>query len=582
MVQQYDLGNLQSEREVTDIENRYRVILNKLLFEQEAILFDDLADELYVSRSTLSHDFKEIRKRLAEYDLYVESRANKGVYICGTERDKRRFIMSYFLISPFHRYIQTDQLGEAIDLEIITKIVIEECCEGQLSLSDFVIQNLVIHIFLAVTRIKKGFELAAVDLKSKLFTDEHQVAKAILKRVQQQLQLVFPEQEVDYITLHLLSKGGKTAPIQTLVKKELRKDVLSAMMNLGLDDIYHFSSDLQLIEGVVTHLLTLKVRLDNHIALANPLLKEIQHQYGDVFYLTKKVVQELSFLKGSRLTDDEIAYLTLHFMAAIERSKDSHRFKVLAICSTGLGASQMLRNRLETEFGNRIQVVDVIGYYQLSPDRLKDIDFIVSAVDLSDLFFTVPVFSVSVFLTPKEIKKIKQAMDQKIGKTSTRLVSPPVFTEVNLFDYFSERFFYIFEDSVKKQDVLRILAEGLGEKEEKGFPYRLLDLLTDREKMSSVVFSETIAVPHPIQALSREAKVAVAILKQPLFWDETNQQIHFIFLLSPSIYGNEGFPFVSQKIIELTENKEKQKELLSCTDFSSFMKVLEIDERRFI
>ncbi|MCO4483085.1 hypothetical protein Si021_01622 [Streptococcus infantarius subsp. infantarius] len=37
---------------ITDINDRYNYLLNKLLFEQNEIYFDDLADELFVSRST--------------------------------------------------------------------------------------------------------------------------------------------------------------------------------------------------------------------------------------------------------------------------------------------------------------------------------------------------------------------------------------------------------------------------------------------------------------------------------------------------------------------------------------------------
>ncbi|WP_194282748.1 helix-turn-helix domain-containing protein, partial [Streptococcus pneumoniae] len=64
-------------------DDRLVFILNKLLFEQVPVLFDDLADELYVSRSTLSHDFRKIRVMLSEYNLSIESRANKGVYVSG-------------------------------------------------------------------------------------------------------------------------------------------------------------------------------------------------------------------------------------------------------------------------------------------------------------------------------------------------------------------------------------------------------------------------------------------------------------------------------------------------------------------
>ena len=164
-IQMYDLVNHTIQND-SDVEERYTVILNKLLFEHESILFDDLADELYVSRSTLSHDFKIIRKMLDEYNLKIESRANKGVFILGKESDKRRFIMNYFLGSQFlktvQRHIKMDVLDQNLNLESLTRIVLEECREDNLKLSDFVLQNLVVHIALAIQRVKSGFSVPAI------------------------------------------------------------------------------------------------------------------------------------------------------------------------------------------------------------------------------------------------------------------------------------------------------------------------------------------------------------------------------------------------------------------------------------
>ncbi len=54
-----------------------------------------------------------------------------------------------------------------------------------------------------------------------------------------------------------------------------------------------------------------------------------------------------------------------------------------------------------------LEVVDVIGYYELNQEKIQGIDFIVSAVDLSNLYFQVPVFTVSVFLKNDEIAQIR-------------------------------------------------------------------------------------------------------------------------------------------------------------------------------
>ena len=104
----YELGDdYNTKSSMSQSDDRLAFILNKLLFEQVPVLFDDLVEELYVSRSTLSNDFKKIRQMLAEYNLTIESRANKGVYVSGEELDKRRFIISYFLENQFFKALHS-------------------------------------------------------------------------------------------------------------------------------------------------------------------------------------------------------------------------------------------------------------------------------------------------------------------------------------------------------------------------------------------------------------------------------------------------------------------------------------------
>ena len=497
----YELSEVYSTTSISKGDDRLAFILNKLLFEQVPVLFDDLADELYVSRSTLSHDFKKIRRMLSEYDLSIESRANKGVYISGEERDKRCFIMDYFLGNQFfktlHYHVQSNFFDQTLSLEEIARIVLEECQDAKLKLSDFVLQNLVVHIALAMVRIKSGFEIKNLSCQMSNNDTERKVAKKILARISEVSNQVFPVQEVDYITLHLLAKSQLSQETQTKIsKEEMKRSLVQTFQALGLDDIYHFSSDFQLLEGLITHLMTLQIRLDSRITLNNPLVDEVKKNYSDIFFMTKEILENMETFSQVSISDDEIAYVSLHFLAAIERRKENDKFSVFAICASGFGAAQMLRNRLETEFGNRLEVVDVIGYYELNQEKIQGIDFIVSAVDLSNLYFQVPVFTVSVFLKNDEIAQIREAMDQM--QVSSHTKSSQINRSASDFkQYFSKDNFLICFNQ-DKNSLLSNMADGLSEGESYNFKESLLHGIQQREELSSVVFSEKIAVPHPI------------------------------------------------------------------------------------
>ena len=577
--QTYELEEDYTKTAVSKGDDRLVFILNKLLFEQVPVLFDDLADELYVSRSTLSHDFKKIRVMLSEYNLSIESRANKGVYVSGEERDKRRFIMHYFLENQFlktlHCYVKFNFFDQTVPLEEFARIVLDECQEANLKLSDFVLQNLVVHIALSMIRLKSGFEIKNIDCQMTDDAIERKVAQRILSKVSQVTNQEFPVQEIDYITLHLLAKSQQCQKNQKNISEEcLKKSLVKTFQDLGLDDIYNFYSDFQLIEGLITHLMTLQVRLESRITLNNPLVNEIKQNYSDIFFMTREILANMDMFLEWPISDDEIAYVSLHFLAAMERSKESTKFNILAICATGFGAAQMLRNRLETEFGNRLEVVDVIGYYELNQEKLKGIDFIVSAVDLSNLYFQIPVFKVSVFLKSDEMEMIRKAMNQMQVSSHVRSSKISKFENNNFRQYFSKENFLISTKS-DKENLLEKMIQGLSVGESNEFEQSLLHGIKQREELSSVVFSEKIAVPHPIQPFGTEGKVSVAICKDSLFWDNQSSHVQLVFLLSPSIYGNEGLATVTKKIVSLTENDELQNQLISCNNFEDFINIFE-------
>ena len=73
----------------------------------------------------------------------------------------------------------------------------------------------------------------------------------------------------------------------------------------------------------------------------------------------------------------------------------------------------------------------------------------------------------------------------------------------------------------------------------------------------------------------KEIKVSVAICKEPLLWDDQSSRVQLVFLLSPSIYGNEGLTDVTKKIVSLTENDDLQNQLITCNNFEDFINIFE-------
>ncbi|MCY7202164.1 BglG family transcription antiterminator [Streptococcus gallolyticus subsp. gallolyticus] len=560
---------------ITDINDRYNYLLNKLLFEQNEIYFDDLVDELYVSRSTLSSDFKKIRQKFKPYHLKIESKANKGVYVTGSERDKRRFIMDYFISSGFidtmHSYVDNELLNQRISFEELTIIVLDECREGGLKLSDFVIQNLVIHIALAIRRITEGFKISKLEEEELKLRElpERQIADNILKRVSVSTGIDFPVEEVDYITLHLISRShGNARYVSESMQERMRQELIDSIEKINPE----VKNDFQLIEGLLAHLSTMLIRLEGKVVLENPLTTEIQANYQEMYQLAEQVITTMPTFQSFSLTPNEIAYIALHFMAAKERYKEQRKYNVLVICATGYGSAQMLKSRIENELGNLISITDVIGYYEINDEKLKGIDFIVSSIDLSNLIFNIPVFTVSVFLTDEELQEIKHGISHLNTSTSLRKMEDET-SELSVRevfdDYFSKEAFFILSN-VSKDEVLRKLVKSISKHENDQFEKRMLDMMKQREAMSSIIFGEHIAVPHPMKAVGSKHHFAVALIQDELLWDDQYPSIKIVFLMSMSIHENDGLPELTSAIVDLVDEPDLQEQMLACQSFEEF------------
>lgn len=73
-------------------ENRIRYMSLKFLFSESYIKLDDFIDEMFVSRSTLQNDFKEVKAILANYKVEFEFKPNYGLIAVGKESNIRKAI----------------------------------------------------------------------------------------------------------------------------------------------------------------------------------------------------------------------------------------------------------------------------------------------------------------------------------------------------------------------------------------------------------------------------------------------------------------------------------------------------------
>ena len=433
---------------LADNQDRERYLLNAILLENRQVTIEDLAEQLYISKSTVSTVVQIIKNRIRKYALNIAYDADGYIQVVGQEVDKRRFILNYFFAPKSVDSLNADLIDYKFDgfsTETIFIIVLEKCREFEVRLSDYVLQNLVLHIALAIKRNEKGFVInKTFDDQQLEYSKELFVAEKIVNSIESLIDIKFPEDEAKYIALHLKSKANRldtsvaktdsgtdsvagaeigtnqpassvASPMQALNQTSLtlEKQLTLALMVMQEQGDIQFNLDQQLLMGLMVHFEPLLTRLKTGISLQNPLYDELTTKYPEVLTATKKGMQNLQVLQDYEVNNHEWAYISLHMLAACERYKNDHKVNAIVICATGLGSAQMLKSRLEHEFAANLVIVDVISYYQLKDEMLTDIDLIISTIDISTSFYNIPVVKVSVFLNKQDIEALNLHIERQ-------------------------------------------------------------------------------------------------------------------------------------------------------------------------
>jgi len=539
-----------ASNDFTDQDNRVNYIIKRFLLTNGYIKMEDLEDEMFVSKSTLRNDLKIVRQILDTYKLSIVNRPYYGTKIEGDEYMKRMCLSNLFLDNSTNMFTEYNKL-QSYDKDLFNKIkdiLIKKLKDYQIEISDVSLDNLAKHIAIACKRIKEGFIIEPLNTHSNIeYTFEKNVAKEIVKEVESYTNLKFPETEIDYITVHLLCTKLLSEKAYTEYSSEISKIVDNIIEQLREEFHWDFRNDFEFIQGLTLHLRPAMNRILFQFHIKNPLLYEIELKCPRAFegaIIASKCIE--SYIH-KEVDMNETAYIALHIEAALERMEVSKSVKkrVLVVCATGMGSAKILYNQLQKVFGDHIEVVDTISYYNLGSYNLSSIDMIISTIPIKDNW-GVPVQKVDIFLSDKDVNEIK-------GKLFSNKVDMHLLLN-------SSRVF-IHKDINNKEGVIQYLCSKL---EKQGLvSHNYESLVLERENVASTSFENLVALPHSMKLDSNETFWTICTLKNPIQWDK-QRKVQFVCLLNIRKGYTGDLNQVYQQLIDIIEDKTMVQKLIEC------------------
>ncbi|PKR84126.1 BglG family transcription antiterminator [Heyndrickxia camelliae] len=545
-------------------EERILYIIKRLLLCETFIKLEDLADEMYISKSTIQNDLKDVKQRLEKYDIHIESRPNYGVKAIGNEL-KLRFCIAEYL---FDRNKRSTELISDIsfsplpkeDLDKIQEIIMRQISENNIILSDVALHNLLIHIDIAYERIKTGnhVTLFKSEMKEIMQQREYEVARKIVNEVEEAFQVTFPLYETAYIAMHLLgtkilnqSSAGKKV-VEQVIDDKIIDMVMVALDKIKLELNLDLKNDKELIIALSLHLKPAINRYKYGMNIRNPMLEAIKKNYPLAFEAGIVAGLAIEEQTGTKMNENEVGYLALHLGAAIERQKmKSGPKRCIIVCASGLGTAQLIYYKLKNQFGDILDVVGTTEYYNLKQYNLRDIDFVVSSIPIS-AELPVPVVEINAILGESDLAKIEKLLANQISVVE---------------QYFRPELMFLGEDFISKEAVLeflyiKLLKMGLVEP-------TFLEAVYERENVAPTAFGNLVAIPHPITPKSHQTFLTVCTLKKPIQWGE--KLVQFICIINVKKNSQEDLQSMYELLGKIIDSSSIVQKLIKAKDYHEFI-----------
>ncbi|QWI52113.1 BglG family transcription antiterminator [Bacillus mycoides] len=551
-------------------EERLLQIAYSLLMSVKTVTVQELAMRYFVNRATIKKDLDKIEKWFEELELELISKQRVGLTVEGEERSKRKALakLSDLIHSQelMNQFIKKQFLYHEIEF-VITEL---KALQKRYStfFTDDTLENLLLHTLIMVRRmkLKQPISMPKEDLKIVRETKEYGWTLDFLTRLEFVFTVHFTEEEVAYLAIHIL--GGKfryqdewernKLNVSSPVLSQVVSHLIERMSSLNEID---FGKDKFLLEGLQMHLYTALNRLQYNLSVSNPMLHEIKRMYPYMFDMLIHELDDINKILNLQIPEEEAAYITLHFQAAMERLSDKKVSKnVIIVCHMGIGMSQLLRTKIERKF-RYVHVMDCIAKSDLEEYLMKNqkVELIISTIDLPQL--KIPHYVVSPLLEQSEENKLEDFMkklDEPLSNENKDFV---------LLNYTTPFLVFLQQEVEHRYELIERLAKSLYEK---GYVEReYIENAIARDRMSATTIGAGVAIPHGSPKLIKQSVIAVATLKEPLDWGV--EKVSLVFMLAVKSDGKEVTKQLFHELSFISEQPIFVQKLIKETNIMKFL-----------
>lgn len=616
-------------------KERKNVLAVSLITTTIPLFLKDLMDKISVSRGTTIQEINRLKAEFTSFQLKLEFHRANGYVIKGEEIQRRKALLYYLsqiltkngwnqLLNEIQVLLNTEINTKALKAEknalsfiheyfpFTEQLVTESVAKYGLKITDEMYQQLSLRLLVFSKRLLEGNAVQIEDEEKEVLqtASEYEVATYIAGRLEQKFQVSFPEDEIAYLTMHLLGISVRIEQYDldhNEVTENLKWIIEKMVFDFQRYACVFFQDSQKLKENLLLHLKQTYYRLKYDLAIDNPLIDSIQASYGEVFALTKKVIHHLEAYIGKSLNEDEIGFLAMYFGGWLKRegTAPQARKKVMIVCGNGVSTSQLLQSQIENLL-TTVDVVSILSLREFDEHTPYDVDFIVSTIPIRH---SIPVFHVNPILSDLEketllsqfnlfiqrnsrsprvsvsalleiIRKHADIADeQKLVKDLTMYLSMEKQTlwrggKAVLQDLLTTDMIQLQQEVKDWKDAIRLAAQPLLNKAAILDEYVEAMIQNVVELGPYVVIAPKIAIPHarPEQGV-KQMGMSLLTLKEGVLFEKSDNPVQLMVVLAA--VDKESHLKALAQLSTLLSNEEDVKHIIEASDKKAVLSLIE-------
>ena len=470
-------------------DEREKIIITDIFFNNENISLETLEEKLDISELTLKNDLKVLENYMKTFIISLDS---KTLAYQAEERNVRRLILDILLKNYNIKYLEGgkidieknyqygfficwDKMDEYFKTENVNnamKVLKNTLDEAKKTIGD---ENFKILLFYILITFKRSEKRPLKLIKNMEFLTKSE-EYAIVERNFSEYGL--SKSEILNMTEYFLgshSFGFDDSFYINWVQIEL--SMMRLIKEVAKSGYEELEKDMFLLENLINHMKPAIYRAKKGIRLSCEIYDEFKETYPLVLNLVLKAWNKIGI--DIKISDDELAYIAMHFQLAMKRIKSKKLENILIVCGAGYSTSRFLSASIKEHFN--VNIVNIIPYNELENYKNEDIDLVVTTIE-GVKFRDKKVIKVSPILSTEDIIKLK---NEKLSSSKNIKLSEII----EIAEKYSE--------NLQKEEMIKELK--------KRFKHQILD---DIEKDKGLGFLEMLAPSR------------ITIIDKTLPWEE--------------------------------------------------------------